>query len=79
LLPHLLEQEKELNKEMLDSKKYIHSQKGFLLEKTYSTLYIENYHKRLNSQVEKRFQDSIKHIADLWYSAWIESGEPEFK
>ena len=79
LLPHLLAQEKELNKETPDSKKYRHLQKGFILEKTYSTLYVENYHKRLNSQVEKRFQDSIKHIADLWYSAWIESGEPEFK
>lgn len=79
MLPHLLRQEYQLSQETLDSKKFIHFQKGFILEKTYSSTYIASYHKRLDNQIEKRFQSAVKHIADLWYSAWIESGEPEFK
>jgi hypothetical protein len=79
LLPKLLAEEYALSKETPDSKKYTHLQKGFILDKSYLSSYVEAYHKRLDNQVETRFRESIKHIADLWYSAWIESGEPEFK
>jgi hypothetical protein len=64
---------------MANSKKYMHHQRGLVLEKTYTPEYILAYHKQLDNQVEKRYRESIKHIANLWYSAWLESGEPDFK
>jgi hypothetical protein len=79
ILPLLFSEEKKLSNITPDSKKYIHRQRGMNLEKTYSPHYITNYHKRLDGQVETRYRSSIKHVADLWYSAWLEAGEPEFQ
>lgn len=79
MLPLLFSEEKELSKITPDSKKYVHKQRGMILEKTYASQYIANYHKRLDNQVETRYHASIKHVADLWYSAWLEAGEPEFQ
>ncbi len=79
MLPHLFMEEKRLYASTPDSKKYLHKQRGMMLEKTYTSSYIADYHKRLDNQVEKRYRASIKHVADLWYSAWLEAGEPEFQ
>lgn len=79
LLADVFQGERLINKQMSDSKKYKHSQKGMILEKMYTTQYIEAYHKKLDNQVEKRYRESVKHIGNLWYSAWLEAGEPDFK
>jgi hypothetical protein len=79
LLAHVFQGERLINERMSDSKKYKHGQKGMNLEKLYSEQYISAYHKQLDNQVEKRYRDSVKHIGNLWYSAWLEAGEPDFK
>jgi hypothetical protein len=79
LLANVFTGEKLINERMPDSKKYRHGQKGLNLEKMYTEPYIEAYHKQLDNQVERRYQASIKHIGNLWYSAWLEAGEPDFK
>ena len=79
LLASVLTEEKLINERIPDSKKYKHGQKGLNLEKMYTEQYIEAYHKQLDNQVERRYQASIKHIGNLWYSAWLEAGEPDFK
>ncbi len=79
LLANVFTGEKLINERMPDSKKYRHGQKGLNLEKMYTEQYIEAYHKQLDNQVERRYQASIKHIGNLWYSAWLEAGEPDFK
>ncbi|MFM6936944.1 MAG: zinc dependent phospholipase C family protein [Aquirufa sp.] len=79
MLTDLFNGEKIINARIPDSHKYKHSQKGKSLEKMYTEHYIEAYHKQLDNQVEKRYLASIKHIGNLWYSAWLEAGEPDFK
>jgi hypothetical protein len=79
MLTDLLRGEMLISKQFPESKKYMHGQKGMILEKMYTPQYIEAYHKQLDNQVEKRYQASIKHIGNLWYSAWLEAGEPDFK
>ena len=79
LLANVFIGEKLINERIPDSKKYKHGQKGLNLEKMYTEQYIEAYHKQLDNQVERRYQASIKHIGNLWYSAWLEAGEPDFK
>ena len=79
MLPDLFNGEKIINTRVPDSHKYKLSQKGKRLEKIYTEHYIEAYHKQLDNQVEKRYLASIKHIGSLWYSAWLEAGEPDFK
>lgn len=35
------------------------------------------YHERMQGMVEERMTASIKAIGDVWYSAWIEAGQPD--
>jgi len=75
----LLKEEKKLNQIFRSSKKYSFEQKAGVLTKNYSLTYSKAYHKALNHQVEDRFRLSIKHIGDLWYSAWLEAGQPSLE
>lgn len=79
MIPDLLLAERQISQQIPDSKKYMHGQKGKVLEKLYTPYYIDAYHKQLNNQVEIRYQSAIKQIGNLWYSAWLEAGEPDFK
>jgi hypothetical protein len=38
--------------------------------------YCSKYHSKLNSMVERRMHKSIKLVADIWYTAWINGGQP---
>ena len=33
----------------------------------------------LNGQVERRMKASIKMVGDIWYSCWINAGQPDLK
>ena len=35
------------------------------------------YHDRLDGMVEARMQDAILSIGSVWYSAWIDAGQPD--
>jgi hypothetical protein len=45
--------------------------------KTYCEGYAFNYDKMLNGQVERRFRRSILAIGSLWYTAWVNAGQPD--
>jgi len=46
---------------------------------SYSDHYVQTYHKLLHGMVEKQLRSSIHAVASLWYSAWIEAGQPHLK
>jgi len=37
------------------------------------------YHDKLNGQVERRMRASIQEVANFWYSAWIDAGQPKLE
>jgi len=76
---NLIDQEAKLNATYRQSKKYTFEKKGNLLQKNYSVEYSKKYHQVLDHQIEDRFQHAYKHVGDIWYSAWIEAGQPFFK
>jgi len=39
--------------------------------------YAEAYHTALDGMVEKRMQDAIYSLGCVWYSAWIDAGQPD--
>jgi hypothetical protein len=41
-----------------------------------STEFSNTYHVMLDSMVERRLRLSIKPAGDLWYSAWVDAGQP---
>ena len=75
----VLQQEASLHAITKPKSKYIFLKKGNLLTKTYAPAYAKAYHKRLNNQIETQFRSAVQHIGNVWYSAWLEAGQPDFK
>lgn len=40
--------------------------------------YAREYHELLGGMVEDRMRGSIKSVADCWYTAWVDAGQPYF-
>jgi len=78
-VPSVLGQEASLHAITKPKSKYIFLKKGNLLTKTYAPAYAKAYHKRLNNQIETQFRSAVQHIGNVWYSAWLEAGQPDFK
>ncbi|HOX82403.1 MAG TPA: zinc dependent phospholipase C family protein, partial [Chryseolinea sp.] len=70
--------EKELS-DRLGLSKYSFETKGRQTAKVYSVEYSKAYHEILNGMVERQMRSTIKMIGDLWYSAWVDAGQPDLK
>lgn len=44
---------------------------------TYSKSYTQRYNDKLGAMVEQQWRLSVFHLACLWYSAWVDAGQPE--
>lgn len=77
MVDSVLNIEKSLSKSFRESeiKSYIERNNQLIL--TYSDNYATAYHNALNGMVERRFRASIHTVASLWYSAWIDAGQPK--
>lgn len=67
--------EKELNVEYGD-RKYAQEEKGKLIATVFAVKYSSAYHKRLEGMVERQMRASIKMTGDIWYTAWVDAGQP---
>lgn len=68
--------EKELTHRIGESRKYVIEQRGRTNVRTYSVDFSEAYHRALSGMVERRMRQSIRLIADFWYTAWVDGGQP---
>ncbi len=57
--------------------KIIYEQRGQVTMRTYSPEFSKQYHVILNGMVERRLRSAIRVIADLWYTAWVDAGQPD--
>lgn len=67
--------EKELN-EIFGDRKYAVEEKGKMMASVYALKYSEAYHKKLDGMVERQLRRSIKMTGDIWYTAWVDAGQP---
>ena len=58
-------------------KKYGFETKGRQTVRVYSQHYSRQYHAILNGMVERQMRRAVKAIADTWYTAWVEAGQPD--
>jgi hypothetical protein len=72
----VLNHEKKLSV-LFGDRKHSFEEKGKVIANVYSEKYAEAYHKRLRGMVERQMRASIKMTGDLWYTAWIDGGQPE--
>ncbi len=73
----VLEFEALLNKSFPPDKKYSIENRGNTSVKVYSQDYSFEYDKLLNGMVERRFRDAVKTVGDLWYTSWVNAGQPD--
>lgn len=70
--------EREVGQSM-ENKKYSFETRGKQTVKVMSYAYAKAYHEALNGMVERQMRASVKMTGDLWYSAWVDSGQPNLK
>ena len=56
--------------------KYAMENRGAALMKVYSEGYSDTYHQKLKGMVERRMRASIIMTGSLWFTAWVNAGQP---
>ena len=56
--------------------KYSYEQRGRTQIRVYSQEFCSEYHDALDGMVEKQLKSSIKAIGDIWYTCWVNAGQP---
>lgn len=77
LVDSVLLVEDMLNKEFPKQGKFAYENRLRVIERVYSRAYSTNYHQLLHGMVEKQMKKSVLAIANYWYSAWIDAGQPD--
>lgn len=78
-LDSVLRFEAEMNAEWAPDRKYAMEHRGQTLMKVYSQEYSKEYHVRLNGQVQRRMRGAIHTIGSMWYTAWVNAGQPDLE
>ncbi len=53
--------------------------KGRQTVRVFAESYSRKYHAMLNGMVERQMRRCIKMIGDVWYTAWVDAGQPDLK
>lgn len=73
----VLDFERELTKKFPEDRKYAFETRGTTTVKTYSEEFTLAYNAMLNGMVERRMRESIIAVGSLWYTAWVDAGQPD--
>ena len=76
-LDSVLKFEKQVSSQIGPAEKYSYEQRGSTLTKVYARKFCEAYHKSLNGMVERRLRAAILMVSSVWYTAWIDAGQPD--
>jgi hypothetical protein len=74
----VLSLEKQLFLE-IGSKKFSFETKGKQTVKVVSEEYSRRYHEMLSGMVERQFRASVKMTGNIWFTAWVDAGQPDLK
>ncbi|HSB91509.1 MAG TPA: zinc dependent phospholipase C family protein [Flavitalea sp.] len=73
----VLKFEKLLSDKFREDKKYSFEWRNGKTIRQYSSAFTIAYNRRLNGMVERRMRQAIFSVASIWYTAWINAGQPE--
>lgn len=76
-LDSVLSFERKLSERFSEDKKYSYEERGASTLRVYSYDFSKTYHQMLNNMVERQMRRSIKMVADFWYTAWVDGGQPD--
>ncbi|MEM8895561.1 MAG: zinc dependent phospholipase C family protein [Bacteroidota bacterium] len=76
-LDSVLTFEKLLSEQRSEDKKYSFEERGTIVQQVYSREFSRAYHTMLDGMVERQMKSSIKMIGDIWYTSWVDGGQPD--
>ncbi len=79
LLDEVLVEEQKLQKSFPEDRQYCFDKRGDNTVRTQCPEYAEAYHNALGGMVEQRMRDAILATGSVWYSAWIDAGQPDLE
>jgi len=68
--------EREVTADFDPDAKYSFEQRGTVTVSVYSYEFSQEYHKRMNGMVERRLRAAILAVGSIWYTAWVDAGQP---
>ncbi len=71
--------ERDLTKELGDTRKFGFEERNGVTTKVYSETFSRQYHERLRGQVERQMRASVKMVGDFWYTCWVDAGQPDMR
>lgn len=71
--------EAQLNATTPPDRKYAFESRGATNMRVYSEEYSQAYSTVLNGMVERRLRASIFYVGSLWFTAWVNAGQPDLK
>ena len=57
--------------------KYSFEKRGNSTVSVYSYEFSQEYHRRMNGMVERRLRAAIGAVGSIWYTAWVDAGQPD--
>jgi hypothetical protein len=75
----VLQIEKELSKVFRPDQQFCYEERLGQTIRTYCQPYAAAYHERLAGMVERRMCQTVKALGNIWYSAWIDAGQPDLR
>ena len=75
----VLTMEKELTQATAENRKFAFEERNGLMVRQYAAEFTIAYNNKLNNMVERRMRQSIFAVASLWYTAWVNAGQPNLK
>ena len=71
--------DRQLTRRFPKDQKYNYEQRGVATQRQYSREYSKAYDNLLDGMVERRLRKTIHTVASIWYTAWVDAGQPELK
>lgn len=71
--------EKDITAKIGSDQKYAFEQRGASTVKQYSQNFALSYYQRMGDMVESRMREAILMVGSLWYTAWVNAGQPDLE
>ena len=73
----VLQIERDVTNDFDPDMKYSFEQRGTITVPVYSYEFSQEYHRRMNGMVERRLKAAINAVGSIWYTAWVDAGQPD--
>ena len=71
--------ERKLTLDFPEDKKYAFEERNASTIKVYSEAFSNVYHTQLSGQVERQMKASVLFVGSLWYTCWVDAGQPDLE